>query len=301
LALTKPANFFSLFADRDRYVYNAALEQYLWDGRYRIDAKKLTPLYGNDVSKASYINWIIDYNRQLGINSTDVLTSTLNNIDVRLCWRMAGFSGKNYLKVYTERATPDSTNTSLILPDESYQLLLYKNQPFEQLTYSSVVVQKTDTGYSVFGYSSLDPYFNILVSRPSGNFVNLSDNQNVIRVSLDHSTNVARVPYGFVFTNIGGVVDFLVSYGALLQNQGFVFENRENGYVLNWLQMADWDFILAIGDDKTDEDMFRVLPLNAFSVKIGMENSEAKYHLANTLEVRDFLSQLSNLSESADN
>ena len=238
LALTKPANFFSLFADRDRYVYNAALEQYLWDGRYRIDAKKLTPLYGNDVSKASYINWIIDYNRQLGINSTDVLTSTLNNIDVRLCWRMAGFSGKNYLKVYTERATPDSTNTSLILPDESYQLLLYKNQPFEQLTYSSVVVQKTDTGYSVFGYSSLDPYFNILVSRPSGNFVNLSDNQNVIRVSLDHSENVARVPYGFVFTNIGGVVDFLVSYGALLQNQGFVFENRENGYVLNWLQMA---------------------------------------------------------------
>jgi trehalose 6-phosphate synthase/phosphatase len=70
---------------------------------------------------------------------------------------------------------------------------------------------------------------------------------------------------------------------------------------LNWLQMADWDFILAIGDDKTDEDMFRVLPLNAFSVKIGMENSEAKYHLANTLEVRDFLSQLSNLSESGDN
>jgi hypothetical protein len=238
LALTKPANFFSLFADRDRYVYNQALEQYLWDGRYRIDAKKLSPLYGNGTSKASYINWIIDYNRQLGINSTDTLTATLNNIDVRLCWRMAGFSGKNYLKVYTERATPDSTNTSLILPDESYQLLLYKNQPFEQLTYSSVIVQKTDNGYSVFGYSSLDPYFEILVSRPSGNFINLSDNQNTIRVSLDHTENVARVPYGFVFTNIGGVVDFLVSYGALLQNQGFVFENRENGYVLNWLQMA---------------------------------------------------------------
>jgi len=61
---------------------------------------------------------------------------------------------------------------------------------------------------------------------------------------------------------------------------------------LNWLQMADWDFILAIGDDRTDEDMFRVLPSWAFSVKIGMENSEAKYHLANTQEVRKFLSQL---------
>jgi trehalose 6-phosphate synthase/phosphatase len=70
---------------------------------------------------------------------------------------------------------------------------------------------------------------------------------------------------------------------------------------LNWLQMDDWDFILAIGDDKTDEDMFRVLPSEAFSVKIGMENSEAKYHLVNTLEVRDFLTQLSHLWNQKDN
>lgn len=70
---------------------------------------------------------------------------------------------------------------------------------------------------------------------------------------------------------------------------------------LNWLQMDNWDFILAIGDDKTDEDMFRVLPPEAFSVKIGMENSEAKYHLVNTLEVRDFLTQLSHLWNQKDN
>jgi trehalose 6-phosphate synthase/phosphatase len=66
---------------------------------------------------------------------------------------------------------------------------------------------------------------------------------------------------------------------------------------LNWLEMENWDFILAIGDDKTDEDMFRVLPPEAFSVKIGMENSEAKFHLVNTLEVRDFLTQLSHLKD----
>lgn len=238
LALTKPAEFFSLFADRDRYVYSNELEQYMWDKRYRLNANELTPLYGSGESKASYLDWIIDYNRQLGINSTEALTTTLSNIDVRLCWRMAGFSGKNYLKVYTERATPDSLNTSLILPDESYQLLLYKNQPFERLTYSSVIVQKTDTGYAVLGYSTLDPYFEILVSRPGGNFINLTDGGSTVRVSLEHTDNVARVPYGYVFSNVGSVCDFLLSYGALLENQGFVFENRENGYVLNWAQMA---------------------------------------------------------------
>jgi hypothetical protein len=239
LALTKPARFFSLFADRDRYVYSNTLEQYLWDDRYRLDASELTPLYGNDTSKASYLDWIIDYNRQLGINSTTNLTDTLANIDVRLCWRMAAFSDKKYLKIYTERSTPDSLNTSLVLPDESYQLLLYKNQPFNKINYSSVIVQKTDTGYAVLGYSTLNPYFEILVSRSGSTAVTISAGGQDVRISTDHSNLVSRVPYGFVFTNVNSVCDFLVSYGALLENQGFIFDNRENGYALNWLQMAE--------------------------------------------------------------
>jgi hypothetical protein len=238
LALTKPAEFFSLLSDRDRYVFNTPLSQYLWDGRYRLDAKKLTPLYGNGNSKASYLNWIIDYNRQLGINSTTNLTLALDNIDIRLCWRMAAFSDKNYLKVYTERSTPSSLNTSLLLPDESYQLLLYKNQPFNEIAYSSVIIQKVEDGYTVLGYSTRDPYFEILVSRPSGRYSTVVIGTDEVRVSLEHTNNVVKVPYGFTFTNIGGVCDFLVSYGKLLENQGLLFADRENGYVLDWLQMA---------------------------------------------------------------
>ena len=238
LALTKPADFFSLFADRDRYVYNPEIEQFLWDGRYRLDAKKLTPLYGNDVSKASYLNWIIDFNRQLGLNSTDKLTLSLNNIDVRLCWRTGAFTDKKYLKILTERAAPDSQNTSLVLPDESYQLLLYKNQPFERIIYSSVVVQKTESGYVVLGYSNQDPYFEALASRPSPNSVEISAGSVTVRLSKEYSSNVVRVPYGFEFTNTTSVCDFLAGYGKLLEDKGLVFENRENGYVLNWLQMA---------------------------------------------------------------
>jgi hypothetical protein len=238
LALTKPAKFFSLFSDRDRYVYNEAIEQFLWDDRYRLDATKLTPLYGNGVSKASYLDWIIDYNRQLGINSTNNLTATLNNIDVRLCWRVAGFTDKNYLKIYTERSTPGSTNAGLILPDESYQLLLYKNQPFEQVTYSSVIVQKVDTGWAVLGYSTQQPFFNILVSRVAGQSTVISVAGNNVRVAIEHTDNVVQVPYGYVFTNLASVCDFLVSYGALLQRQGLVFETRENGYILDWFQMC---------------------------------------------------------------
>ena len=238
LALTKPAKFFSLFADRDRYVFDNALNQFLWDGRYRIDGTKLTPLYGNGTSKASYIDWIVDYNYQLGIDSTTNLTETLANVNVRLCWRMAAFSDKKYLKIYTERSAPDSLNTSLLLPDESYQLLLYKNQPFNEIAYSSVIVQKTDTGYAVLGYNTVNPYFEILVSRTGSTTVTISAGGQEVRVSTDHTSTVSRVPYGFVFTNVNSVCDFLISYGAFLKNQGLVFDSRENGYVLNWTQMA---------------------------------------------------------------
>ena len=43
-----------------------------------------------------------------------------------------------------------------------------------------------------------------------------------------------------------------------------------------WLKAAEWDFILAAGDDFTDEDMFAVLPPDAFSIKIGLHLSKGK-------------------------
>ena len=237
LALTRPAEFFALFADRDLYKYNSDLDQYLYNNRYRLDANGIE-VYGNGVSKASYINWIVDYNQQLGINSTDTLETALADLDVRLCWRMASFTDKQYLKIFTERSSPDSLNSSLLLPDESYNILLYKNTPFSYLNYSSVIVQSVDGGYAVYGYSTTDPYFNIFASRVNGNLQTISAGGTSVRVPRDYSQNVIQVPYGFVFSNQTVVVDFLLSYGRYLEDQGLIFDNQENGFTLNWNQMA---------------------------------------------------------------
>ena len=249
LALTRPAEFFSLFADRDLYKYNAELEQYLYNGRYRLDANGVQ-VYGGHVSaatngtitpvsKASYINWIVDYNQQLGINSTNALEDALASLDVRLCWRTASFTDKQYLKVYTERSSPDSQNSSLLLPDESYNLLLYKNVPFSSVAYSAVIVQAVENGYAVLGYSTTDPYFNILASRTNGQLQTVASGGSSVRVPKQYTTDVVQVPYGFVFTNQSSMVDFLLSYGQYLTTQGLIFgEDRENGYPLDWQQMA---------------------------------------------------------------
>ncbi len=238
LALTKPAQFFSLFVDRDRYKLDAPTEQYLWNNRYRLDAKDLAPLYGSGTSRASYINWIHDYYQQDGVDATEILLSLFDNLDVRLCWRMASFSDKRYLKIYLERSTPRGNNTSLLLPDESYQIILYENPVDFTVTYSSVVVTETDSGWQVSGYNQFANYFEILASRPSGQTVIISAGGSEERVSTEYYNTVIRVPYSYEFTSRGAVCDFLLSYGRLLEQRGLTFDDVENGYTLNWQQMA---------------------------------------------------------------
>lgn len=49
------------------------------------------------------------------------------------------------------------------------------------------------------------------------------------------------------------------------------------------------DFIISIGDDWTDEDLFRALPETAITIKVGISPSIAKYNLKDYIEVRNFL------------
>jgi trehalose 6-phosphate synthase/phosphatase len=77
----------------------------------------------------------------------------------------------------------------------------------------------------------------------------------------------------------------LVSHDSKLQVvEGHkVIEVKKSGYdkgtvALKLLAFGAYDFILAIGDDKTDEDLFRALPEQALTIKIGVMPSLAKYN-----------------------
>lgn len=59
-----------------------------------------------------------------------------------------------------------------------------------------------------------------------------------------------------------------------------------------WLSKQDFDFILAIGDDSDDEDMFRVLPPHAHSVRVGIGRTEAQFNLREPWEVVKLLEEL---------
>jgi trehalose 6-phosphate synthase/phosphatase len=59
---------------------------------------------------------------------------------------------------------------------------------------------------------------------------------------------------------------------------------------MQWLRDNDYDFILAAGDDRTDEDLFKVLPRKAWRIKIGAGmNTNADYTLKSANEMIELL------------
>lgn len=76
-------------------------------------------------------------------------------------------------------------------------------------------------------------------------------------------------------------------------------ECTKGSEVEHLLQAARYDFILVMGDDTTDEDMFRASPASAITVKVGAASDHARFNLASQEEVLPFLEQLAERPASA--
>lgn len=237
LALTKPAAFFSLGVDLDNYKYNAEFDQYLVNDRSHLVINDVE-IYGSGTAKTSYINWIVDYEKQIGVDATSNITTLLDNLDVRLVYRLAGFSDKDLLKFYVEKGTPNSTNNSLLIPDESYSILLYDNQPFTRIIYSGVVIQITSSGYKVYGNSQTNAYFTILKPLINGNYDTVKVEKASVQIANDYDTTETVIPYGTEFATLQQVGQFLASYGKYLEMQGMKFDQIISGIEITWKQMV---------------------------------------------------------------
>ena len=60
------------------------------------------------------------------------------------------------------------------------------------------------------------------------------------------------------------------------------------------LSLGNFDFILAVGDDTTDEDTFRELPEDAYTIKVGGTSEAARYSVSSQSKVLPLLDVISN-------
>jgi len=180
--------------------------------------------------------WIRDYLVSNNLDPTINWIDVVNNSTFNLVYKMAGFTDKSYLTITADQVSPQSTNVSVLIPNENYQVKVTKGAPVARAIYSAVVVQKTTGGYQVSGFDKLRPYFLTVPSRVSSNNYTITVGSERAIIYQDSSNNVVTYPYGSLFATKQQVVDFLVSYGRYLINQGFIFTSN----VPNSQTVADW-------------------------------------------------------------
>jgi trehalose 6-phosphate synthase/phosphatase len=93
------------------------------------------------------------------------------------------------------------------------------------------------------------------------------------------------------------LVDLTANFRIQILEGNKVIEVKNSGInkgraALVWLEKKSYDFVLAAGDDWTDENIFEVLPEKGYSIKIGSTTTHAKYRLKNPRELRTLLKRI---------
>lgn len=164
----------------------------------------------------------------------------------------------------------------------------YKNK-------STVSIQ-TVAATSVTWKTVVLPILNLYTERCAGTFVEEKT------LSLAWHFRNAEKDLGFLRSRelINALMELTADLDFQIIEGNMVVETRPRGIdkgiaALSLMKHKHYDFILAIGDDKTDEDMFRVIPESGYSIRVGLINSYAKYNVKEQVSVIDLLKNIRNL------
>jgi trehalose 6-phosphate synthase/phosphatase len=140
----------------------------------------------------------------------------------------------------------------------------------------------------------LRPVLELYVARTAGSFIEEKDYSLVWHYRrADNDLGVERA------REMMSHLSFMTANTDLQVMEGHkVIEIKNAGInkgaaATRWLEQYPADFVLAFGDDRTDEDTFRVLPEGAYSVRVGTgARSLARFNIASPTEVRQLLRKL---------
>ena len=150
--LSKPGQYAGMYFDTSRINKNV-VNQYVYNSKYRQPVNNYF-LPSATVFTSGYINTVFDYIKHLGYNASTYVANRFDNISVQLSYKLGGFTNKDNLQVSVGSVSPQTTAQGVFLPQENFDILLYKSAPVATVNYSGVIVQKTDNGYKVSGYSN---------------------------------------------------------------------------------------------------------------------------------------------------
>jgi hypothetical protein len=175
--LLKPAYTFATCLDRSRTVRNLCGQIVYSDTQLRVKASDIIlPSVYTSTSRqytSGIINYLIDL---LTFNNVNYYTSyqyNLDNLAVRLSYRISGFTSKENLNLLLDSKSPSSAG-SVFVPQENYSIVYNSSSPTKKLSYSGVIVTRVHDGYEIKGYSTTESFFKFYMPmQQGGNTVNV--------------------------------------------------------------------------------------------------------------------------------
>ena len=166
MCLMKPFDFINDSLDRSRVKLNKLGQTVHKNTDLFITLNDIVmPVSGSDQT-AGLLNYLVDYAKSIGI-SLDEVTRKIKNIDVRLTTRLSGFVDKGQQRYLLDSKSPKSASSSVFVPPENYDIIFNISTPISSVTYSGVIVEKTEGGWIISGYDDSTPYFNYVEVSPN--------------------------------------------------------------------------------------------------------------------------------------
>ena len=238
-AVMRPAKYFGLMYDTDTIIrskltgniVNKDTNKPLQRGDFKVPSVDQNIVNGYSFYVSNYLTF-------LGIANSE-FKNIIDNVDIKLATKLSGYTDKKFLKVLAEQVSPNAISENVTIPDEDYELIITKTSPIIEAPYSGVIVQKTNSGYAIYGYNHTDPVFNVIPSIQSRrtNIHEILDKRFI--EYKDFENTISAIPYGTEFSTQQQVFDFLISYGRYLTSLGYDFDN-DNATVSGGIEVANW-------------------------------------------------------------
>ncbi len=114
------------------------------------------------------------------------------------------------------------------------------------------------------------------------------------RTAEPHASRIRAPELKHLLVNLTAHLDLCVLEGNhVIEVKASAFDKGRAA--VTWMGRKEWDFVLAVGDDRTDEDMFGALPQGAYTIKVGTGPSRARFSVASPSDVRTLLMRLAGL------
>ena len=271
-ALARPAEYASLKFNTRDYYRNSKLQQII-NARYN-NRKWDSTLTSTSEYRPGTNVWIRDYLANRNLNTISNWDYYVANTKLNLTYKITGFTDKKHIQLVADQISPQTTNKSILIPPENYDIIFSKSTVIGRAIYSAVAISKTQAGYQIYGFDLNRPYFLVIPSVVNNNNYTIKVGTESAIVYRDAANNVQTYPYGTVFVNRQQVCDFLISYGRYLSSQGFLFEDvlADQQTVQDW-QLAIKEFLFYTSQNWGPEVVISLTPAGTslkFQAAIGV-------------------------------